>query len=167
VVSVRAYLGLGSNVGDRVALLRQAVDALREAGARHAQAGVPAVTVRRCSSVYETVAVGPDGAERPEQPAFLNAVVEIDTILSPTELRWLTIGIEAASGRRADVPYAPRTLDIDLLTFGDVTLDVPGLVLPHPRMRQRAFVMVPLAELQPERWPAWTGAVPSRVAGPL
>jgi 2-amino-4-hydroxy-6-hydroxymethyldihydropteridine diphosphokinase len=167
VVSTRAYLGLGSNVGDRLGTLRRAVQALREAGARQASAGEPALRVTRCSAVYETVALGPDGLERPEQPAFLNAVVEVDTTLAAASLHWLTLGIEAALGRRADASYAPRTLDIDLLLYGEARIDEAGLVVPHPRMAARGFVMVPLAELAPDRVPRWTGPAPRRVAEAL
>ncbi len=156
-MSVRAYLSLGSNLGDRIGFLRQAVHALREAGARHVRGGVPAVTVTRVSPVYETVAIGVDGEPRPDQPSFLNAVVELDVAITPLELRWLTAGIEVALGRRAGERHAPRTVDIDLLLVGDAAMERAELTLPHPRMWERGFVMRPLLDLAPEMGAPWEG----------
>jgi 2-amino-4-hydroxy-6-hydroxymethyldihydropteridine diphosphokinase len=128
-----AYLGLGSNLGDRLAHLTSAVEALA------AQADVRVV---RSSRVYETDPVG-----GPTQPEFLNAVIEIETDLAPRELLEVCQGVETDLGRVRDERWGPRTIDVDVLTFGDRTIDEPGLVVPHPRMHERAFVLVPLAEL--------------------
>jgi 2-amino-4-hydroxy-6-hydroxymethyldihydropteridine diphosphokinase len=162
-VTTLAYLSVGSNLGDRWGVLQQVAQALREAGARHVQGGVPAVVLRRCSSVYETAPVGAHGAVVDDQPAFLNAVLELEVGISAVELRWLTAGIEVALGRTAGPRNAPRTVDIDLLLVGEEQVDRPELVLPHPRMWARAFVMVPLAELCPGRWPVPPGRDVRRV----
>jgi 2-amino-4-hydroxy-6-hydroxymethyldihydropteridine diphosphokinase len=164
---VIAYLGLGSNVGDRLTLLGQVVRALQEAGARSPRATGPALRVLRSSSVYETVAIGAEGAEKPEQPPYLNAVLEIEVAIGPEELWWLTAGIEVALGRTSGPRFAPRTVDIDLLLFGDQTLARPELTIPHPRMFERGFVMMPLQELLPARWPVWVASGVERFAGPL
>jgi 2-amino-4-hydroxy-6-hydroxymethyldihydropteridine diphosphokinase len=128
------YIGLGSNLGDRVATLRTAVQRLETLG------GVNAV-----SSLYETEPVGYLG-----QPPFLNAVVALDTALAPADLLSTLLGIERDLGRTRSFPNAPRTLDLDLLLFDDVILYTPDLTLPHPRLHERAFVLVPLAEIAPE-----------------
>jgi 2-amino-4-hydroxy-6-hydroxymethyldihydropteridine diphosphokinase len=144
----RAYLGIGSNLGDRVSHLQGAVDALAAAD------GVAVVAV---SPVYETVPVG-----GPPQPDYLNAVVALDTPLSARELLDLAQRIEAAADRVRTVRWGPRTLDVDVLLVGDEQIDEPDLVVPHPRMTERAFVVVPLADLAPEwadRLPADTASV--------
>jgi 2-amino-4-hydroxy-6-hydroxymethyldihydropteridine diphosphokinase len=133
----RAYLGLGANLGDRLAHLQLAVDALARAD------GVRVVAV---SPVYETAPVG-----GPEQPDYLNAVVAIDTSSTPHALLDLAHAIEAAADRVRTVRWGPRTLDVDVLLVGDERVDEPDLVVPHPRMEERAFVLVPLADLDP-RW---------------
>ena len=130
----RAFLGLGSNLGDRRAHLRAAVVAIP---------GVVAV-----SAVYETDPVG-----GPEQDPFLNCVVELDTLLSPHALLDLAHELEAAAARVRTVHWGPRTLDVDVLLVGDLVVDDPDLVVPHPRMYQRSFVLVPLADLAPELVP--------------
>jgi 2-amino-4-hydroxy-6-hydroxymethyldihydropteridine diphosphokinase len=130
----RAFLGLGSNLGDRRARLRDAVAALPD--------------VVAVSGVYETDPVG-----GPEQPAYLNCVVELDTERSARELLELAHELEAAAGRVRTVRWGPRTLDVDVLLVGDETVDEPDLVVPHPRMYERAFVLVPLADLAPELVP--------------
>lgn len=126
---MRAYLGLGSNLGDRRAHLRAAVAAL------------PDVTA--VSPVYETEPVGgPD-----EQPPYLNLVVALDTDLSPRELLELGRALEAAAGRVRAERHGPRTLDVDVLVVGDLAVDEPDLTVPHPRMWERRFVLAPLADL--------------------
>ncbi|HUY63423.1 MAG TPA: 2-amino-4-hydroxy-6-hydroxymethyldihydropteridine diphosphokinase [Acidimicrobiales bacterium] len=129
---MRAFLGLGSNVGDRLGHLRRAVDGLDELVA--------------LSPVYETAPVGGP----PGQPPYLNAVAELDTARSPRELLEMAGRLEAEAGRVRTVPDGPRTLDVDVLLVGDVVVDEPDLVVPHPRLWQRRFVVVPLADLAPE-----------------
>ena len=131
-----AYLGLGSNLGDREAMLRAAIAALD---------ATPGVRVTAVSSLYETPPWGPV----PQGP-YLNACVALDTTLSPRELLRLCLAIERDHGRERAVRWGPRTLDIDLLLYGDETIDEEGLMVPHPRMTERAFVLVPMAEIAPE-----------------
>jgi 2-amino-4-hydroxy-6-hydroxymethyldihydropteridine diphosphokinase len=131
----RAYLGLGSNVGDRAALLQGAINGL---------ADTHGVTVVAVSPVYETEPVG-----GPEQPEYLNAVVGIDTDLSPRQLLEVAQRLESEAGRVRGEHWGPRTLDVDVLLVGDEHVDEPDLVVPHPRLYERAFVMVPLADLEP------------------
>lgn len=126
-------LGLGANLGDREQTLRQAVDAL---------GAIPRTQVVRVSSLYETAPVG-----YADQPDFLNAVAEVRTGLDAHTLLGACFGIEAALGRLRSFPNAPRTLDIDLLLADGYTCQDSDLVLPHPRMAGRGFVLVPLAEL--------------------
>lgn len=126
---MRAYLGLGSNLGDRRAALRTAVAALP---------GVVAV-----SPVYETAPVGGP----PGQSEYLNVVVELETDLSPRELLDVARRLEDAAGRVRAERNGPRTLDVDVLLVGDLTVAEPDLVVPHPRMWQRRFVLAPLADL--------------------
>ena len=133
----RAYLGLGSNVGDRAAHLQFAVDGLAARAGR-------VVTI---SPVYETEPVG-----GPAQPDFLNAVVAVETALSPRELLGVAKALEAEAGRQPPNPsnrWGPRPLDIDVLMIGDERVDEPDLVVPHPRIHQRAFVLAPLADVAP------------------
>jgi 2-amino-4-hydroxy-6-hydroxymethyldihydropteridine diphosphokinase len=139
----RAHLGIGSNLGDRLAHLQLAVDSL---------AAADGITVVGLSAVYETAPVG-----GPAQPDFLNAVVAVDTTLSAHELLAVAQGIEAAAERVRTVRWGPRTLDVDVLLVGDEHLDDPDLVVPHPRMAERAFVVVPLADLEPE----WRSRIPA------
>lgn len=131
--AVRCYLGLGSNLGDRLATLQAAVDHLA------ARAGID---VDASSRVYETAPVG-----GPEQPDYLNAVLGIRTTLSPRELLSACQRVEEDLGRVRDVRWGPRTIDVDVLTFDDQTIDEPDLQVPHPRMHERAFVLLPLLEL--------------------
>jgi 2-amino-4-hydroxy-6-hydroxymethyldihydropteridine diphosphokinase len=128
-----AYLGLGSNLGDRLATLRAAVDAL-----------APQVAVQHVSSVYDTA---PQLVE--DQPRFLNAAVSGTTNLEPLELLHVVKSIETALGRVPGPRFGPRALDIDLLLVDDLVLDTPELTLPHPRLVERAFALVPLAEIAP------------------
>lgn len=132
----RAYLGLGSNRGDRLAHLQGAVDALRD---------VDGLDVVGVSQVYETEPVG-----GPEQPEYLNAVVAVATDASARELLGLAQSLELAAGRVRGERWGSRTLDVDLLLVGRESIDEPDLTVPHPRMYERAFVLAPLSELAPE-----------------
>jgi len=127
----RAFLGLGSNLGDRRALLRAAVDAIPDLVA--------------VSPVYETDPVG-----GPDQEPFLNLVVELDTGASARELLAVCARLEAAAERVREVRWGPRTLDVDVLWIDGETVDEPDLVVPHPRMTQRRFVLAPLHDLAPD-----------------
>ena len=129
-------LGLGSNVGDRLARLQAAVDGLRS------QPGVDVVAV---SGVYETDPVG-----GPPQGPYLNAAVRIETSLAPRDLLRVARALEEAAGRVREARWGPRTLDVDLLRCGDVPCEQADLVLPHPRMHERPFVLVPLADVDPD-----------------
>ncbi len=131
-----AFLGLGSNLGDRLAHLALALRELRI----H-----PAISLVQGSSVYESKPVG-----LTEQPDFLNLVVRIETTLPPLELLAVCLRIETALGRERRERWGPRTLDIDLLAYDDVVLGEERLTLPHPRMHERGFVLVPLAEIAPD-----------------
>ena len=133
---MRAFLGLGSNLGDRRRHLLEAVEPLT---------GVVAV-----SQVYETDPVGGP----PGQSAYLNCVVELTTELTPRQLLGVCHRLESAAGRVRDERWGPRTLDADVLLVGDLAVDEADLVVPHPRMWQRRFVLAPLAELAPELVPA-------------
>ena len=135
----RAFLGLGSNLGDRRAALRQAVARLREGG-----------DVTAVSPLYETEPVG--GPE--DQGAFLNVVVELATADSPRQLLTRCRALEEAAHRVRTVRFGPRTLDADVLLVGDLVVDEPDLVVPHPRMWERRFVLAPLADLAPDLVPA-------------
>jgi 2-amino-4-hydroxy-6-hydroxymethyldihydropteridine diphosphokinase len=132
------YVGLGSNLGDRADNLARARAAL-DAGPLH---------VTAASSVYETEPWGPV----PQGP-YLNQVVRGEAKLAPRALLWEFFAIEAAVGRKRDneVRFGPRVIDLDLLLYDDVTLSEPDLMVPHPRMLERAFVLVPLAELAPDK----------------
>jgi 2-amino-4-hydroxy-6-hydroxymethyldihydropteridine diphosphokinase len=132
-VAERAFLGLGSNLGDRPANLQAAVDRLGER---------EGIRVVRSSRVYETDPVG-----GPPQPAYLNAVIEIETELDPRELLTACLDVERDLGRVRSERWGPRTIDIDVLTFDRLTVDEPDLTVPHPRMHERGFVLAPLAEL--------------------
>jgi 2-amino-4-hydroxy-6-hydroxymethyldihydropteridine diphosphokinase len=130
----RAYVGLGANLGDRSAMLRAALEQL---------AAEPGVSVVAVSSVRETDPVG-----LVDQPRFLNAVAALDTELSPGELLDRLLGIERRLGRTREGPrFGPRTIDLDLLLYGDEQLDEPGLEVPHPRLHERLFALEPLFEL--------------------
>ena len=147
----RALLGLGSNVGDRLAHLRTAV------------ATLPGV--RAVSDVYETEPVG-----GPEQGRYLNIVVAIDSDLAPHALLGVCHRIESAAGRVRDVRWGPRTLDVDILWIDGVTVDDDDLQVPHPRMWERRFVLQPLADIAPELLPeGWERDVQGHVRrlGPL
>jgi 2-amino-4-hydroxy-6-hydroxymethyldihydropteridine diphosphokinase len=133
---MRAYVGLGANLGDREATLRRAVERLADA---------PGVTVVTVSTLRETEPWGPV-----EQPPFLNGVVAVETDHGPRALLDVLLEIERELGRvRAGERWGPRTIDLDLLLHGDLTCDEPGLTLPHPRLHERRFALEPLAELAP------------------
>ena len=130
----RAYVGLGSNLGDREATLGAALDLL---GRR--------VDLVAVSTVRET-----DPWGDADQPRYLNAVAAVDTDLSPRRLLEVLLGVERELGReRTGRRYGPRTIDLDLLVYGDEVVDEPGLTVPHPRLHERRFVLEPLAELDP------------------
>ena len=128
-----AYLGLGTNLGDRESYLAQALKEL---------AGLPTIEIGAVSSIYETAPVG-----LTDQPDFLNLVVSVRTTLSPRELMDALLHIENKMGRVRTVRWGPRVIDLDLLLFGDVRVEVPELTVPHPRLRERSFVLIPLAEI--------------------
>jgi 2-amino-4-hydroxy-6-hydroxymethyldihydropteridine diphosphokinase len=131
----RAYLALGSNLGDRAAHLQGAIDALTITDDVHLAA---------VSRVYDTAPVG-----GPPQDAFLNAVVAIDTDLAPHALLALAQQIERDARRVRAERWGPRTLDVDVLLFDDLALDDPDLIIPHPRMWERGFVLAPLRDVAP------------------
>jgi 2-amino-4-hydroxy-6-hydroxymethyldihydropteridine diphosphokinase len=132
---MRAFVGLGSNLGEREALIRLALDDL---------ARLPGTRVVRASSLYDTEPVG-----EVEQPNFLNAVAQIDTELTARQLLWNLLLIERRLGRVRTKKWGPRTIDLDLLLFGNLVVDEPDLKLPHPELTRRSFVLVPLVELDP------------------
>ena len=133
---IRAYVALGANLGHPAATVRAALAAL---------SGIPESVLIAASSLYRTAPVC-----LKHQPDFINAVAAVDTALAPLALLEALFAIEARFGRSRSVKNAPRTLDLDLLLYGESRLDEARLPLPHPRMHERAFVLVPLAELAPE-----------------
>jgi 2-amino-4-hydroxy-6-hydroxymethyldihydropteridine diphosphokinase len=148
----RAYVGLGANLGDRERTLREAVEALAAAE------GVEVVAV---STVRETEPVGVG-----EQPLFLNGAAELGTTLTARELLEVLLAVEQRFGRvRAPGEHGPRTLDLDLLLYGDEVIEEPGLTVPHPRLHERRFVLEPLAELAPGLIVPGRGEVESLLTG--
>lgn len=133
---VQAYLSLGTNLGDRAYYLARAVEALTE----H-----PAIQVLARSSIYETEPWG-----LPDQPQFWNLVLQVETDLPPLELLKFCQHIETELGRKRLVRWGPRTIDIDILLYDNISSDLPELTLPHPRMEERAFVLIPLREIAPQ-----------------
>ena len=131
-VVLDCVVGLGSNLGDRLRVLRLAVERLSSAG--------PVA----CSRVYETPAVGPP------QPDFLNAAVRLAWSRPPAALLATLLAIERSFGRIRDVRWGPRTLDLDLLWIDGLRVEEPGLVVPHPQLRRRAFALAPLIDVAPE-----------------
>ena len=129
------YLSLGSNVGDREAMLQAALDRLRETG----------VNIRRLSPVYET-----EPQDRRDQGWFLNLVAEAETELFPMQLLGRVQRIELNLGRRRGVAQGPRTIDIDILLYGGVVIDTSRLTVPHARLHERRFVLAPMVDLAPE-----------------
>ncbi|MBV8124094.1 MAG: 2-amino-4-hydroxy-6-hydroxymethyldihydropteridine diphosphokinase [Burkholderiaceae bacterium] len=133
--AARAWVGLGANLGNLDATLAAALEAL---------AGLPGTRLLRSSSFYRSAPVDSSG------PDYLNAVAELETALAPLQLLDALQAIESAHGRERPYLNAPRTLDLDLLSYGDWVLNSPRLTLPHPRLHQRAFVLQPLLELAPD-----------------
>ena len=132
--SVVVYLGLGSNMGDRQENLDRALELLSQRLGK-----------LQLSSVYDTEPIG-----NVNQPRFLNMVCQAYTGLAPMELLTLVKGIELKLGRAPAKPNAPRPMDIDILFYGDQVIENPALVIPHPKLTERAFVLVPLAEIAPD-----------------
>jgi 2-amino-4-hydroxy-6-hydroxymethyldihydropteridine diphosphokinase len=138
----KAYIGVGSNVGDRLSFCRRAVEGLR---------ANPGIVVIDVSSLYETSPVG-----GPPQRSFVNLVVEIETDRGPRELLELCKSIERRLGREpGEMRWGPRVADLDILTFGEEKMNEPGLEIPHPRLTQRRFVLVPLLEIDPDASDPW------------
>lgn len=131
----RVYTGLGSNLDEPQEQLRSAINALRE---------LPGTTVVAVSAFYSSESLSPG------QPRYTNAVAALDTALAPLELLDSLQAIEAAQGRERKERWGPRTLDLDILLYGDQVIDIPRLKVPHYHMQARAFVLYPLAELVPE-----------------
>lgn len=130
------FLGLGSNLEQPLVQLSRALREVHE---------IPTTSLVRVSSFYDTVPIG-----LANQPNFVNAVAELQTQLNPSELLNHLIEIEAAHQRVRTVRDGPRTLDLDILLYGDICMNEPMLTIPHPRMHERAFVLWPLAEIAPE-----------------
>lgn len=148
--SITAFIALGSNLGDRQAAIRSAVDLL-ERDER--------TSVVRCSPLIETAPVGGPAGQGP----FLNAACELQTSRSPRELLTLLLEVERRLGRERRERWGPRTIDLDLLLYGDTVLNEPGLTLPHPRMHERAFVLEPLASIAPAVMHPGLGATVSQL----
>lgn len=132
---ITAFIALGSNLANPVAQVQAGLRAL---------AGLPHTRVTGASSLYQNPAVGVG-----DQPDFVNAVASIETLLAPRALLEGVLAIERARGRVREIPNAPRTLDLDIVLYGEEVIDEPGLTIPHPRMLERAFVLLPLAEIAP------------------
>lgn len=147
-----AFVGLGANLGDPIAQVRAAMRALAQ---------LPCARLRACSSLYRTAPVGDA-----DQPDFINAVCVLETERPPLDLLHDLRALETLAGRTRDSerPNGPRTLDLDLLLYDELTVDLPGLTLPHPRMHERAFVLFPLNELAPDRVIAGFGSVSALAA---
>ncbi|MDQ3940076.1 MAG: 2-amino-4-hydroxy-6-hydroxymethyldihydropteridine diphosphokinase [Actinomycetota bacterium] len=137
-----AFIGVGSNVGDRERFCREAIAALGEADA---------IRVDKVSSLYETAPIG-----GPPQRSFINLVVRVETELDPRALLVACQQIEQQMGREpSDIKWGPRVVDLDLLTFGEEKVSEPDLEIPHPRMKERCFVLVPLLEIEPDAADPW------------
>jgi 2-amino-4-hydroxy-6-hydroxymethyldihydropteridine diphosphokinase len=149
----RAYVGLGSNLGDREETLAAAVERLR---------AQPEIEVVAVSRFRETEPVGPV-----EQPRFLNGAVALETTLGAQELLRRLLEVERGLGRdrQAGQRWGPRTVDLDLLVYGDQTIEAPGLSVPHPRLHERRFALEPLAELDPALVVPGRGPVAALLAG--
>jgi 2-amino-4-hydroxy-6-hydroxymethyldihydropteridine diphosphokinase len=135
-LNARAFIGLGANLGDPETQVRRAIAAL---------GNLPRTRLLAASSLYRSAPVGVG-----TQPDFINAVAEVETTLSARELLDELLTTEARFGRERPSPGAPRTLDLDLLLYGDQIIEEPRLAVPHPRMHERAFVLMPLAEIAPD-----------------
>ena len=136
MAAVKAFVGLGANLGEPETQVRRAVAAL---------GNIRGTRLLAASSLYASAPVGVG-----QQPDFVNAVASVETELGARGLLDELLAIEARFGRRREFPGAPRTLDLDLLLFGDCVIAEPGLVVPHPRMHERAFVLAPLVEIAPD-----------------
>ena len=136
---VTAYIALGANLGDACATVRHAIAALGTC---------PGIALQQASSLYRTAPMESSG------PDYINAVVEVHTQLSAPDLLAQLQALELANGRKRPYRNAPRTLDLDILLYGDEVIDTPTLTVPHPRLHERAFALCPLAELAPDRVPA-------------
>lgn len=147
---MKAFIGLGSNLGEREAMIRQALDEL---------ARLPATQLMRASSLYDTEPTG-----EVDQPNFLNAVAQLETELTARQLLWNLLLIEKRLGRVRTQRWGPRTIDLDLLLYGDEVIDEPDLIVPHPRLHERMFALEPLAELDPELSVPGRGALAAMIA---
>ncbi|HEX4677625.1 MAG TPA: 2-amino-4-hydroxy-6-hydroxymethyldihydropteridine diphosphokinase [Gaiellaceae bacterium] len=146
-----AYIGLGSNLGDREGLIREAAEL---------------IAAVRLSTVIETEPWGYGDQGYGDQPMFLNAVAEIETRLTARQLLDRLLDVERRLGReRVGAQWGPRTIDLDLLLYGDETIEEPGLIVPHPRLTERDFVLRPLAELAPLLKIPGSGTVQAALAG--
>jgi 2-amino-4-hydroxy-6-hydroxymethyldihydropteridine diphosphokinase len=146
----RAYVGLGANLGPREVTILRAVDLL---------AAEEGVKVLELSELRETDPVGVV-----DQPPFLNGAVALETSLSPRELLDALLRVERELGRVRNERWGPRTIDLDLLVYGEEVVDEPGLRVPHPRLHERRFALEPLADLEPELWIPGVGAVSDALA---
>lgn len=137
-----AFIGIGSNVGDRATFCRAAVEALE---------GTPGVVVEKVSSLYETEPIG-----GPPQRSFVNLAVRVDAEVSAIELLMTCKDIERRIGREpSEIRWGPRVVDLDLLLYGEDKIVEPDLEVPHPHIRQRRFVLVPLLEIEPDATDPW------------
>jgi len=150
MAAVKAFIALGANLAEPEVQVRRAFAALES---------IPKTRLLAASSLYRSSPLGYTA-----QPDFVNAVSEIETELSATALLEALLAIEAHAGRTRDFPNAPRILDLDLLLYGDRVIAEPGLVVPHPRMHQRAFVLVPLGEIAPDAVVPGKGSVRALLA---
>jgi 2-amino-4-hydroxy-6-hydroxymethyldihydropteridine diphosphokinase len=131
-----AYVGLGSNIGDKAGNILRALDILSQ---------FDGIKVTKVSSFYETEPIGYE-----DQDWFINAVAQVETIFSPEELLSTFKKVEQIMGRKNTIRWGPREIDLDLLMYDQLYFESPGLVIPHPRLHERAFVLVPLAEIAPD-----------------
>jgi 2-amino-4-hydroxy-6-hydroxymethyldihydropteridine diphosphokinase len=136
-----AYLGLGSSLGDRMAHLQAAVDLIGQSGS--------GVRVCAVSSVYESPHMGLEPGDETRYPPHLNAVIQVETMLSPEDLLAVAQRVEEIGGRNRNMRWSPRTIDVDLLLYADMRLRSERLEIPHPGLAQRAFVVLPLLQLEP------------------
>ena len=132
----KAFIGIGTNIGDRKDNINKAIKLLGENGK---------TLIRKVSSIYETAPVG-----YLDQAAFLNLVIEIETVLGPFELMEFTASIEKAMGREKLIKWGPRLIDLDILLYENEVVKTEKLIIPHPRIGERAFVLIPLMEIAPE-----------------
>ena len=140
------FIGVGSNLGDREGTIKKAVSFL---------ADNPLIDVEKISSLIETEPIGV-----PPQPTYLNGVIKLRTYLSPVKLLCILQSLELTLGRTRMIKNGPRTIDLDILLYGNEMIDTPLLKIPHPRMREREFVLKPLAEIAPEITQSLEGAWP-------